>query len=46
MNALDTHARDLLRKDLVELQTANNVAGEPGSTEVAAEYLEVVATRI
>ncbi|HVV01796.1 MAG TPA: SAM-dependent methyltransferase, partial [Verrucomicrobiae bacterium] len=35
-----------LRKDLVELQTRHNVAKTPGTTEVAAEYLEVVATKI
>ena len=34
-----------LRRDLVELQTANNIAPTPGTTEVAAEYLEVVAIR-
>ena len=35
-----------LRKDLVELQTTHNIAKTPGTTEVAAEYLEVVATKI
>jgi SAM-dependent methyltransferase len=34
-----------LRRDLVELQTRHNVAKVPGETEVAAEYLEVVATK-
>ncbi len=43
--ALDASAQDALRRDLVELQTANNLAKTPGTTEVAAEYLEVVATR-
>jgi hypothetical protein len=43
--ALDTTAQGALRRGLVELQTANNVAKKPGTTEVAAEYLEVVATR-
>jgi 2-polyprenyl-3-methyl-5-hydroxy-6-metoxy-1,4-benzoquinol methylase len=43
--ALNATAQDALRKDLVELQTANNIANLPGATEVAAEYLEVVATR-
>ena len=43
--SLDATAQDALRRDLVELQTANNVAEKPGTTEVAAEYLEVVATR-
>jgi hypothetical protein len=43
--ALDTTAQDALRRDLVKLQTANNIAQKPGTTEVAAEYLEVVAAR-
>jgi hypothetical protein len=43
--ALDASAQDALRRDLVELQMANNIAPKPGTTEVAAEYLEVVATR-
>jgi hypothetical protein len=34
-----------LRRDLVELQTRHNMAKIAGETEVAAEYLEVVATR-
>jgi SAM-dependent methyltransferase len=43
--ALDGDAQAALRRDLVELQTAHNIAGTPGTTEVPAEYLEVVATR-
>ena len=43
--ALDTSAQAALRRDLVELQTASNIAKAPGTTEVAAEYLEVVAVR-
>lgn len=35
-----------LRQDLVELQTRHNTATIPGTTEVTAEYLEVVATKI
>ena len=35
-----------LRRDLVELQTRHNSAKIPGHTEVAAEYLEVVATKM
>jgi SAM-dependent methyltransferase len=35
-----------LRKDLVELQTRYNTATTQGTTEVGAEYLEVVATKI
>jgi len=35
-----------LQRDLVELQTRHNTATIPGTTEVAAEYLEVVATKI
>ena len=34
-----------LWRDLVELQTANNTAGMHDTTEVAAEYLEVVTVR-
>lgn len=44
--SLDQHAQDALRRDLVELQTAHNSASIPGTTEVAAEYLEIAATRI
>ena len=43
--ALDASAQTALRRELVELQTAHNIARTPGATEVAAEYLEVVATR-
>jgi len=44
--SLDASAQDALRKDLVELQSSNNISTDPGTTEVAAEYLEVKATRI
>ena len=43
--SLDDSAQAALRRDLVELQAANNIAKTPGTTEVAAEYLEVVAIR-
>jgi hypothetical protein len=43
--SLTPSAQAALRRDLVELQTAHNIAKTPGTTEVAAEYLEVVATR-
>jgi 2-polyprenyl-3-methyl-5-hydroxy-6-metoxy-1,4-benzoquinol methylase len=43
--ALDINAQAALRRDLVALQAANNIATVPGTTEVAAEYLEVVAVR-
>lgn len=43
--SLDTAAQHALRGDLVELQTNHNSARIPGTTEAAAEYLEVVATR-
>jgi len=43
--SLDASAQAALRRDLVQLQTFNNVAKSPGATEVAAEYLEVVAVR-
>ena len=44
-DSLDTAAQAALRRDLVELQAAHNIATTPGTTEVAAEYLEVVAIR-
>jgi ubiquinone/menaquinone biosynthesis C-methylase UbiE len=34
-----------LRRALVDLQSRHNTATAPGTTEVAAEYLEVVATK-
>jgi SAM-dependent methyltransferase len=43
--SLDASAQAALRRDLVALQTANNTAGMHDTTEVAAEYLEVVAVR-
>jgi len=43
--SLDASAQAALRQDLVELQTVNNIAKHPDTTEVAAEYLEVVGTR-
>jgi ubiquinone/menaquinone biosynthesis C-methylase UbiE len=43
--SLDAAAQAALRRDLVELQTVHNIASTQGTTEVAAEYLEVVATR-
>jgi hypothetical protein len=43
--SLDASAQTALRRDLVELQTVNNTAKIPDTTEVAAEYLEVVAVR-
>ncbi|HXT10503.1 MAG TPA: methyltransferase domain-containing protein [Candidatus Angelobacter sp.] len=39
-------AREALRRDLVELQTRYNDAKVQGATEVAAEYLEVIATKV
>jgi SAM-dependent methyltransferase len=44
-DALDPAGQAALRRDLIELQTAHNTARTPGTTEVAAEYLEVVAVR-
>lgn len=44
-DALDPAGQAMLRRDLIELQTAHNTARTPGTTEVAAEYLEVVAVR-
>jgi hypothetical protein len=43
--SLDTAAQAELQRDLVELQTSNNLAKTRDTTEVAAEYLEVVAVR-
>jgi SAM-dependent methyltransferase len=43
--SLAPDAQAALRRDLVELQSANNIAKTPDTTEVAAEYLEVVASR-
>ena len=43
--SLDASAQVELRRDLVELQTANNIAKSSDTTEVAAEYLEVIAVR-
>jgi SAM-dependent methyltransferase len=43
--SLPATAQDAFRKELVELQTSHNTAKVPGTTEVAAEYLEVIATK-
>ena len=43
--SLEDSAQAALRRDLVELQTVNNISKSPDTTEVAAEYLEVVAVR-
>ena len=43
--SLGASAQERFRQDMVELQEANNIAETPGTTEVAAEYLEVVAVR-
>jgi len=42
--ALDEAGQGALRQELADLWSANNLAAD-GSTEVAAEYLEVVAVR-
>lgn len=44
--SLPAASQAALRHDLVELQTWYNTATVPGTTEVNAEYLEVVATKI
>jgi len=44
--SLPPSGQEALRRDLVELQTRHNSAKEAGTTEVAAEYLEVIATKI
>ena len=43
--SLDDSAQSTLRRALVKLQTLNNISETPGTTEVAAEYLEVEAVR-
>jgi hypothetical protein len=43
--SLPPTAQNSLRRELVELQTTHNISEVPGTTEVAAEYLEIVATR-
>jgi len=43
--SLSAVGQGALRRDLVELQTRHNMAKVAGETEVAAEYLEVVATK-
>jgi SAM-dependent methyltransferase len=42
---LDVSAQAALRRDLVDLQARHNTAEKNDTTEVAAEYLEVVAVR-
>jgi len=44
--SLSASAQEALRRDLVELQIQHNTSATPGTTEVTAEYLEVIATRI
>ncbi|RBP44555.1 ubiquinone/menaquinone biosynthesis C-methylase UbiE [Roseimicrobium gellanilyticum] len=44
--SLTASGQDALRKDLVDLHTKYNIAVDPGCTEIAAEYLEVVATKV
>ena len=43
--SLGQAAQAALRRDLVDIQTRYNVSTHPGTTEAAAEYLEVVAVR-
>jgi len=43
--SLAPDAQSVLREALVALQTEHNIAKDSGTTEVAAEYLEVIATR-
>ena len=44
--SLPPSGQEALWCDLVDLQTRHNTARVSGTTEVAAEYLEVIATRI
>jgi len=43
--SLEAPAQAALQRELVELQTSHNQSTTSGATEVAAEYLEVIATR-
>src|SRR5439155_25110570 len=43
--SLDASAQAALRRGLVEFHTDNTTARTPGTTEVAAEYFEVIAVR-
>ena len=43
--SLSAAGQAALRRDLVELQARHNIAELPGHTEVAAEYLEIVAMK-
>jgi ubiquinone/menaquinone biosynthesis C-methylase UbiE len=43
--SLGSQAQEALRHSLVELQSAHNVSPTPETTEVHAEYLEIVAVR-
>jgi ubiquinone/menaquinone biosynthesis C-methylase UbiE len=43
--ALNPDARESFHRELVDLQTVHNVAPTPETTEVRAEYLEVIAAR-
>ncbi len=43
---LPATGQSALRRDLADLQTRHNTAKVDGHTEVAAEYLEVVATKV
>jgi ubiquinone/menaquinone biosynthesis C-methylase UbiE len=45
-DALDASAQAALRRDLEQLQTTRNSTSIRGTTEAAAEYLEVTAVRI
>jgi SAM-dependent methyltransferase len=44
--SLPTTGQAALRRDLVALQTRHNTAPTPDTTEVSAEYLQVVATKV
>jgi hypothetical protein len=43
--SLPPAGQEALWRDLVELQTRHNISKIPDTTEVAAEYLEVIATK-
>jgi hypothetical protein len=44
-DSLSPSSQTALHRDLVEFQSRHDQASEPQTTEVAAEYLEIVATK-
>lgn len=44
-DSLNEAAQSALRRDLVDFQAKHNLSRDPEATDVAAEYLEIVATK-